>query len=154
MSISSARITNSDIASHGIVGKPNKLPGPAASNKQAFDELVREVVAAKLNHLVDQLLSADAASQLGVDNTVLQMGAQSIQEALEMLQAAITTGSLPPGGVHRDDIADGEVVASKLGSDVNYAAVGLTAAQVMPIYVTTTAPTSASSDGIYLVCEE
>jgi len=48
-------------------------------------------------------------------------------------------------------IPDGSVTPAKLASSVNYAAIGLTADQVRPIYVQAAVPTSASPDGIYLV---
>ena len=141
-----------------LADRPNDTNGlSAAALKAKFDEASGGLKTYINGTLLPYLESASAAGDLGVDDTVLSMGVSNIQAALEALQAAITQGSLPPGGIHRNDIADGEVVASKLGSDVNYAAVGLTAAQVMPIYVVDEGdwdPDSPGPNGIYLVCEE
>lgn len=153
MSFDGSKIAAGDFASHGIVGKANKLPGPTAENKKAFDELVREVVAVKLNALIDELLGSTAAAQLGVDDDTLSMGVTSVQEALEALQAAITQSALPEGGIDTGDIKNGAVTAAKLDSELSlpYSVVGLTADQVIPIYIQADDPESGDPDGIYLV---
>ena len=67
MSFSDQKITAADIASHGVQSQPDKLLGTAAQNKAAFDALITEVVKEKLNGLIDALLSASAAGEIGVD---------------------------------------------------------------------------------------
>jgi len=245
MSFTDKKITEGDIASQGVQSRPNKLTGTAAENKRAFDNLVTAVVREKFNAFLDELMSAGAAAQIGVD-TVPGITAATLQEALEAIMlsmqsitqgsvadgsitsakladtsvttakiaalavtgallaagavstekladlsvtagkiaaaavtgekiaagavgtdklgnlavtaakianACITASKLAAGAVTTAKIADGAVTAAKLASSLTYAAVNLESNQVRPIFVTKTAPTSASADGIYLVYE-
>ncbi len=165
--MSFAKITDGDITSQGVQSKPNKLTGTAAQNKQAFDNLVSAVVKAKFNALIDELTAATAAGQIGVDTIgVGYEDYDNLQDVLEAVAAsmagisqggvadgAITTAKLDSKAVTTAKIDDGAVTAAKLDPALTYAAVGLSANQVRPIYVTNTAPTGASPDGIYLVYE-
>lgn len=135
-----------------LADRPNDTNGlSAAALKAKFDEATGDLKTFINGTLIPFLQSSSAAGALGVDDSILSMGVSDVQEALEALQAAITQSALPPGGIKRGDIADGEVVASKLGSDVDYAAIGLAEAQVMPIYVQNTVPEGTDPDGVYLV---
>ena len=109
MAFDSCKITEEAIALHGIQGKANKLPGPTAANKLAFDELVTEVVAAALNGLIDALMAASAASSLGI-TPAGGLTSTNLQDALEEIMAsmqAITQGS----------VADGSITDAKLAAD-------------------------------------
>ena len=165
--MSFAKITDGDITSQGVQSKPNKLTGTAAQNKQAFDNLVSAVVKAKFNALIDELTAATAAGQIGVDTIgVGYEDYDNLQDVLEAVAASmsaisqgavandsIETGMLKAKAVTTAKLDDGAVTAAKLDPALTYAAVGLSANQVRPIYVTNTAPTGASPDGIYLVYE-
>lgn len=163
MSFNSSKIVAGDFTSHGIVGKANKLPGPTAENKKAFDELVREVVAVKLNALIDAMQAATAAGEIGFD-AVYGLTATNLQDAIAEIMVAmagITQGTVAPESIetsHLQDEAvttakldDGAVTAAKLDPALTYAAVGLTADQVIPIYIQAGDPASGDPDGIYLV---
>lgn len=161
MSIIGSKILDEDIETHGIVGKPDKLPGPASDNKRTFDELVREVIVPRLNSLIDALLAAAAAGEIGVDNENLPLldgqPVATTQEALEALQEeiqGISQGFVAEDSIETEMLKDNVVTKAKLDTELDYTAVNLTDEQVVPIYVTDTPPTSASGDGIYLVYEE
>ena len=119
MGFEDCKITQSDIAAHGIQGKPNKLPGPTAANKLAFDELVTEIVAERLNALIDALQSAAAASELGVDTLPGGVEADSVQEALAAIvedMQGISQGSVADGAVTADKLAAGAVTTAKIAA--------------------------------------
>ena len=77
-----------------------------------------------------------------------------LRSAHKIASAAVDSTKLAAGAATTAKIADGAVTAAKLASSLTYAAVNLESNQVRPIFVTDTAPTSASADGIYLVYEE
>jgi len=166
--MSFTKITAGDVASHGVQSKPNKLTGTAAQNKQAFDELVSAVVKEKFNALIDELLAATAAAQLGVDT--IGVGYEDYDNLQDVLEAVVAAMA----GITQGSVADGSITAAKLGAKavttskiddaavteekldtatLDYETVNLNANQVRPIYVTDTVPTGASPDGIYLVYE-
>ena len=116
MSFSEHKITSAEIASHGVQSRPDKLLGTAAENKAVFDALITEVVKEKLNGLIDALMSASAAGEIGVD-TVTGLTAETVQEALEEIMLAmqdITQGSVADGSITTAKLADGAVTAAKL----------------------------------------
>ena len=165
--MSFTKITAGDVSSQGVQSLPNKLTGTPAQNKAAFDNLVNSVVKEKFNALIDELLAATAAGQIGVDTIgVGYEDYDNLQDVLEAVAAsmvgitqggvadgAVTTVKLDSKAVTTAKIDDEAVTAAKLDPALTYAAVGLSANQVRPIYVTNTAPTGASPDGIYLVYE-
>jgi len=119
MGFEDCKITQADIAAHGIQGKPNKLPGPTAANKLAFDELVTEIVAERLNALIDALQSAAAAAELGVDTLPGGVEADSVQEALAAViegMQDMSQGSVGPGGIATDNLAAGCVTTAKIAA--------------------------------------
>ena len=67
MSINGQKITDAQIAAAGVQSQPNKLTGTAQQNKAVFDALVKNLVKARFNALIDELTGSGAAAQLGVD---------------------------------------------------------------------------------------
>ena len=116
MSFSGQKITDAEIAAAGVVSQPNKLVGTAQENKGVFDALVKLLVKVKFNALIDELLNANAAGQLGVD-TVPGLTATNVQAALEEIMEAmtgITQGAVSPGSIDTAALADLAVSTGKL----------------------------------------
>lgn len=123
--MSFTKITDNDISTYGVQSAPNKLTGTAAQNKTVFDALIQQVVKVRFNALIDELIGAGAAAQLGVD-TVTGITADTVQEALEQIVQSmqdITQGSVADGAITTAKLADGAVTSGKLGEG----AVGATA---------------------------
>ncbi|MBQ9393332.1 MAG: hypothetical protein IJU18_05005 [Oscillospiraceae bacterium] len=143
MSFNEQKITEAEIISAGIQSRPNTLTGTAAENKAAFDALVTEVVAVKLNSLIDELLSATAAAQLGVD-TVSGLTAENVQAALEEIMQSmqdITQGSVSDGSITTAKLAALAVTAAKIAAGAvgttQLADGGVTTAKLASTAVTT-----------------
>lgn len=135
-----------------LADRPNDTNGlSAAALKAKFDEAVSDIKTYINGTLLPYLEDTGAAGDLGVDDTVLSMGVSTIQAALEALQAAIVSASVPDGGITTAKLASGAVTAAKLDGSLTYAAVNLTADQVIPIYIQAADPTGGDPDGIYLV---
>lgn len=116
MSFTDNKITDADIEAHGVQSQPNKLTGTAAQNKKAFDKLVTDIVKEKLNGLIDALMSAAAADEIGVD-TITGIAAGTVQEALEAIvlsMQSITQGSVADGSITAAKLADDSVIAAKI----------------------------------------
>lgn len=121
MAFNSYKITDGDISDpvngKGVQTKPNKLTGSALENKKVFDALVTDVVKAKFNALIDELMAITAAAQIGAD--VDGLSSTNVNAALaevkniaqQAQQAQITDGS-----IITSKLADGAVTAAKLGS--------------------------------------
>ena len=166
MAFTDKKITAGDVASYGVQSQPNKLTGTAAQNKAAFDQLVSAVVREKFNAFLDELVSAAAAGQIGVDTIGVGYedydNLQDVLSAMVEAMAAISQGSVAPGSVDTSKLADNAVTTPKINNGavteekldtatLDYETVNLAANQVRPIYVTDTVPTTASPNGIYLV---
>ena len=116
MGFDNRKITDAQIAANGIQSQPNKLVGTAAENKAKFDKLVLEVVKTALNGLIDDLMGANAAGQIGID-TVEGLTATEVQGALVQIMQAmqdITQGSVADGAITTAKLADGAVTSGKI----------------------------------------
>ena len=109
----------------------------------------------------DGAVSTSKIAALAVTTALIAAGAVSTEKLAQgavttekIASAAVDSTKLAAGAATTAKIADGAVTAAKLASSLTYAAVNLESNQVRPIFVTDTAPTSASADGIYLVYEE
>lgn len=137
------KITQAEIAARGVQSRPNKLTGTAQQNKLVFDALVTEVVRQKVNGLIDELLSAGAAAQLGVD-TVTGIYADNVQDALEGIVKSMqdmTQGSVSDGSISRDKLGEQSVTTEKLAPGAVRESVladgAVTARKIAPGAVTT-----------------
>lgn len=133
MSFNEQKITAAEIAAAGIQSRPNKLTGTAQQNKAAFDALAEEVLAPRFNALIEELQSASAAAQIGVD-TVSGLTAGTVQQALEGIVQAMrdmSQGSVADGAITEEKLSDGAVTAAKI------ALLGVTAAVIAAGAVTT-----------------
>lgn len=78
--LSELRITDSDVAQHGVVSAPDMLTGSAQENKSVFDGLIRDLVKEKHNGLVTALEESlewepyDAEKSYVPDNKVVFNG--------------------------------------------------------------------------------
>lgn len=152
MAFNSYKITDGDISDpvngKGVQTKPNKLTGSALENKKVFDALVTDVVKAKFNALIDELMAITAAAQIGAD--VDGLSSTNVNAALAELLAAmqdITQGSVADGSITTAKLADGAVTVVKLGT-ILPANVGIKSGTTVPT-------TSDISNGqIYFMYEE
>ena len=115
MSFSEQKITDAEIAATGVVSQPNKLAGSAAQNKAVFDALVKLLVKVRFNALIDELLSVNAAGQIGID-AIAGLDATTVQAALEEIMENIQIASV-------EDLVDGSVTTEKLSDTVGSEAV-------------------------------
>lgn len=102
------RITPEEIAAQGVVAAPDRLTGKAEDNKAIFDRLVRELVAATYNGLLDALEAQTGAAELGaapfngVTAGTVQGQLQAVQanhEALQKEEGAAYIGAAPFGAL-------------------------------------------------------
>lgn len=113
MSFNDCKISESQIQTTGVQSQPDTLTGSAADNKMVFDALPTLAIQ-KLNSLIDQMQQQAAAGQIGV-TPFDGMTAQTLQEALEQIQADIggnyggadgagKVGYTPSEGVDEDTV--------------------------------------------------
>lgn len=120
MSIQDQKITEAAIAANGVQSQPDKLTGTAAQNKKVFDNLVTAVVKERFNALIDELMGADAAGQLGIA-AITGYSADNIQDALEEIITVMQ-------GITQGSVANGSITLAKLAAEVTAIALGGAAA--------------------------
>ena len=133
MSFTDQKITDGEIAAHGVQSRPNKLTGSALQNKQAFDALIAEVVKARFNALIDALRSITAAAQIGAD--VAGLASTNVEDALAEIKAIAdraVAAQLTPGIVETEHLRSGAVTAEKLGGDILPEHVGIKCGTAVP----------------------
>ena len=158
MALNDRKITDAEIAHHGVQSQPNKLTGSAQQNKQAFDKLIDEVVQTKFNALIDDLVNGTAAGEIGA--SVEGLEATTLNALLAEIKAIAdraTHGTITPGSIATGDLADGAVTTPKLAdSAVTHAKLG---SDILPEHVgikygTATPTTATLGEGeIYLKLE-
>lgn len=84
MALNEHKISLDEIGSKGVVAAPDKLSGTAAENKALFDRLVRELVADKLNELIDDIVEELAGKMpapptMGVSGQYLRIGDEGVE---------------------------------------------------------------------------
>ena len=100
MALSDHKITDAAIAEKGVVAAPDQLSGSARTNKMLFDRLIREAVKADYNGLIDALMAATGAGEIGaaVDGlagATIQSILNSIKTALDSkISSAVTEAAL------------------------------------------------------------
>lgn len=87
------KITDAQMTAYGVTSAPDKLTGTAAENKALFDRLIRQVVAARYNALVDALQAVTGAGEIGagvdgIDGSTVQ----AILTALKALRDSDVSG--------------------------------------------------------------
>lgn len=87
MSITSFKITDSDISSKGVVAAPTVLSGSPEENKRVFDRLVREVLKGDFNALVDALAATTGAGEIGA--AVEGLTGETVQAILSALKTLL-----------------------------------------------------------------
>ncbi len=148
MALNDRKITDAEIAAHGVQSQPNKLTGSAQQNKQAFDKLIDEVVQAKFNALIDDLVNGTAAGEIGA--SVEGLEATTLNALLAEIKAIAdqaTHGTITPGSIAPGDLAAGAVTHAKLGSDILPVHVGIKYGPEMPT------PATLGEGEIYLKLE-
>ena len=120
MSLQDQKITEAAIAANGVQSQPDKLTGTAAQNKKVFDNLITAVVKERFNALIDELMGADAAGQLGIA-AITGYSADNIQDVLEEIITVMQ-------GISQGSVANGSITLAKLAAEVTAAALGGAAA--------------------------
>lgn len=100
MALSDHKITDAAIAEKGVVAAPDQLSGSARTNKMLFDRLIREAVKANYNGLIDALMAATGAGEIGaavdgLTGATIQAVLNSIKTALDSkISSAVTEAAL------------------------------------------------------------
>lgn len=120
MGLNDYKISVADVAGHGVQSAPDKLTGTAAENKAVFDRLISEIVKARLNGLIDELLGSGGASGIGLASVPGLTGAETVQEALESIEQQLqemTQGAVADASITAAKLASGAVTAEKLAPE-------------------------------------
>ena len=100
MTLSDHKITDAAIAEKGVVAAPDQLSGSARTNKMLFDRLIREAVKEDYNGLIDALMAATGAGEIGaavdgLTGATIQAILNSIKTALDSkVSSAVTEAAL------------------------------------------------------------
>lgn len=100
MALSDHKITDAAIAEKGVVAAPDQLSGSARTNKMLFDRLIREAVKEDYNGLIDALMAATGAGEIGaavdgLTGATIQAILNSIKTALDSkISSAVTEAAL------------------------------------------------------------
>jgi len=113
MALSEYKINTAEIAGMGVTAAPDKLSGTAAENKALFDRLVRELVAEKLNALVDAVTEElagkmPAPGAEGVPGQYLRIGENGVEWGVPGGSGDMIAAIYDPdgdGSVARADVA-------------------------------------------------
>ena len=87
MALSDHKITDAAIAEKGVVAAPDQLSGSARTNKMLFDRLIREAVKEDYNGLIDALMAATGAGEIGA--AVDGLSGATIQNVLNSVKTAL-----------------------------------------------------------------
>ena len=85
------KIESTDITTFGVVAAPDRMTGTAEENKKVFDRLIRDSVKGDFNAIIDLLVAATAASELGFSRAE-GINADNVQAAIEVLYASGEAG--------------------------------------------------------------
>lgn len=110
MAIIDNKITDSDLSSYGVVSAPDRLTGTANQNKQVFDRLIKQAVKVKINELIDDLLAASAAGQLGA-SPPSGLSGSTVQAVLQSLKSYVDSTKVakePGKGLSQNDYTDAD----------------------------------------------
>lgn len=100
MALSDHKITDAAIAEKGVVAAPDQLSGSARTNKMLFDRLIREAVKADHNGLIDALMAATGAGEIGaavdgLSGATIQAILNSVKTELDSkISSAVTEAAL------------------------------------------------------------
>lgn len=100
MALSDHKITDAAIAEKGVVAAPDQLSGSARTNKMLFDRLIREAVKAHYNGLIDALMAATGAGEIGaavdgLSGATIQAILNSVKTELDSkISSAVTEAAL------------------------------------------------------------
>lgn len=92
------KITDAQMTAYGVTSAPDKLTGTAAENKALFDRLIRQVVAARYNALVDALQAVTGAGEIGAG--VDGIDGSTVQAILTALKALRDSDSSAQGATN------------------------------------------------------
>lgn len=109
------KIESTDITTFGVVAAPDRMTGTAEENKKVFDRLIRDSVKGDFNAIIDLLVAATAASELGFSRAE-GINADNVQAAIEVLYASGEAGVAK--AIEEALKAEGYAVGKQNGTDV------------------------------------
>lgn len=110
MALIDNKITDGDISTYGVVSAPDRLTGTANENKQVFDNLIKQAIKVKMNELINDLIAATAAGELGA-KAPSGLSGSNIQAVLQSLKTYVdnTKVAKEPGkGLSENDYTDSD----------------------------------------------
>ena len=124
MALIDNKITDGDISTYGVVSAPDRLTGTANENKQVFDNLIKQAIKVKMNELINDLIAATAAGELGA-KAPSGLSGSNIQAVLQSLKTYVdnTKVAKEPGkGLSKNDYTDADKalvaqIPDKAGTD-------------------------------------
>lgn len=124
MALIDNKITDGDISTYGVVSAPDRLTGTANENKQVFDNLIKQAIKVKMNELINDLIAATAAGELGA-KAPSGLSGSNIQAVLQSLKTYVdnTKVAKEPGkGLSENDYTDADKalvaqIPDKAGTD-------------------------------------
>jgi hypothetical protein len=91
------KITAEQISSNGVVSAPDRLEGTPAENKAVFDKLIKDIVAVAANGVIDELIGAAGAANIGA--AVTGVNGNNVQAVLDGIKLYVDQKIIAAGAM-------------------------------------------------------